>query len=39
MRTNTHASHAQIKAAVMDDMRKRYSDRTDYINAGHVEVK
>ena len=36
---NTHASIAQVKAAVMDAMRNRYSDRLDLINAGHVEVQ
>jgi len=36
---NTHASIAQVNAAVMDAMRNRYSDRLDLINAGHVEVK
>lgn len=36
---NTHATIEQMQTAVMADMRKRYADRVDLINAGHVEVK
>ena len=35
---NTSATIEQMQAAVMEDMHNRYGN-TDYINAGHVEVK